>query len=223
MAAGFLAAQVASLIVISVRYPNLPAGTVAPLDALDDAIAAAVQFAAIALVIWFRVGRRGGGVRHDLGLVIRAQDLGWLAAGAACSVVLGVAAKPLDTLWTNRGHGSQAIGEAVKESSGGARILLLVVVVVLAPTIEEIVFRGIVLRGAMRRMPAPAAVLVSGASFGMIHLIDPSTFPSFPALMALGVVSAVVAVRSGSLSRSIMLHAGFNVLGALTLMQGVLR
>jgi membrane protease YdiL (CAAX protease family) len=223
MLAGFVVAEVVSSVMVALRYPDLPAGAKVPLDALDNSVAALAQFAAVGLAVWLLVGRRGGGVRHDLGVVVRASDAVWLLAGAGCSLVLGVMSAPVGRLWTDRGHGSQAIGQAVKDSAGWTRIALVVVVVVIAPFAEEVVFRGILLRGAMRRMPAPAAVLVSGAGFGLVHLVDPTTFPSFPALMALGVVSACVAVRSGDLSRSVMLHAGFNMVGAVTLVLGVVR
>lgn len=223
MLAGLVASQIAIGVLVAVRYPHLATGASLHLDALDNSITALVQFGVILATVWLLVGRRGGGVRHDLGLSVRAADLGYLLAGAACSVVLGAVGSPITTLWQDRGHGSQAIGQSVKESAGWSRILMVVVVVVIAPVVEEVVFRGIVLRGALRRMPAPAAVLVSGAAFGAVHLIDPTTFPAFPVLMALGVLSAVLAVRSGSLSRSVFLHAGFNALGAVTLIQGLAR
>jgi membrane protease YdiL (CAAX protease family) len=58
------------------------------------------------------------------------------------------------------------------------------------------------------------AVAVSALVFALAHLLDPSlgTLAVLPALFALGAVSGVLALESGDLSRSIMLHIGFNLL-----------
>jgi membrane protease YdiL (CAAX protease family) len=54
-------------------------------------------------------------------------------------------------------------------------------------------------------------------SFALLHLVDPSigTVVALPALATVGVVSGVLAVRTGDLSRSILLHAGFNLVTVL--------
>ena len=55
-------------------------------------------------------------------------------------------------------------------------------------------------------------MLVSAVIFALVHLVgDPNTLPFLPALTALGAVLAVVALRSGNLSTSIFIHAGFNL------------
>ena len=82
---------------------------------------------------------------------------------------------------------------------------------VLAPIFEELLFRGLLLRSLLRRMPAWAAVVVSSVAFGVVHFLDPATIPIVPALIGLGIVSAVLAIRSGGLLRSIALHMGFNL------------
>ncbi len=221
MAAGFLVASVAGAVELAVRYPGRSAATVTT-DSLDTAVAAAAQFATIAVALVLLVGRRGFGLRHDLGFVVRVRDWPYLFAGVGCAIGMSVVSAPIARLWQHRGHDTQAIGQAVSRSTGWATALLVVLVVVVAPLLEEAVFRGVVLRGAMRRIPAVGAVLVSGATFGAIHLIDPTTFPSFPALMGLGVVSAIIAVRSGELSRSVLLHMGFNLVGAISLLHGTI-
>jgi membrane protease YdiL (CAAX protease family) len=69
----------------------------------------------------------------------------------------------------------------------------------------------------MRRVPATTAVGISAVSFALLHLVDPSigTVVALPALATVGVVSGVLAVRTGDLSRSILLHAGFNLVTVL--------
>ena len=59
------------------------------------------------------------------------------------------------------------------------------------------------------------AVFVSALIFGLIHALgDPSvgTLIALPAIILLGLVSGIQAVRTGELSRSILLHMGFNTL-----------
>ena len=80
---------------------------------------------------------------------------------------------------------------------------------------EELLFRGLLLRSLARRVTALQAVTISALVFALAHpLFDPSlgTLAVVPALFALGAVSGVVALRTGELSRSILLHVGFNLL-----------
>jgi hypothetical protein len=86
---------------------------------------------------------------------------------------------------------------------------------VLAPLAEELLFRGALLRALMRRTSPAWAVFGSALVFALVHpLGDPEVGSVIvvPAILTLGVVSGYLAVRSGDLSRSIMLHAGFNLL-----------
>jgi hypothetical protein len=219
MTAGLVAATVVGAVELALRYPGR-SGAAITTDSFDTAVAAMAQFAAITAALVLLVGRRGGGLRHDLGFVVRGRDWPYLGLGVVVALGFGVLLAPITHVWTSRGHDTQAIGQELRHSTGWSTAVLVVLVVVVAPLVEETVFRGVVLRGAMRRMPAVGAVLVSGATFGAVHLIDPTTFPSFPALMGLGVLSAVIAVRSGELSRSVLLHAGFNLIGAISLLHG---
>jgi membrane protease YdiL (CAAX protease family) len=67
----------------------------------------------------------------------------------------------------------------------------------------------------MRRLTPAWAIFVSALVFALVHpLGDPEVGSVIvvPAILTLGVVSGYLATRSGDLSRSIMLHAGFNFL-----------
>lgn len=71
---------------------------------------------------------------------------------------------------------------------------------IVAPVAEEIVFRGIIF-GYLRRWGVPAAVLISTALFGALHL------PTIPVTQIVGgVVFAVAYHRSGSLMTPITIH-----------------
>lgn len=215
---GTVGALIAGGITLAVRHPDLAEGVKPKFDAVDTSISAIAQFGCMALMIWLLVHRRGRGARSDLGLSWAWNDAPWIFAGMALPFVIGITQYPITKLWENGNRGEQQIGNDLQASAAGWRLVLIVTIVVVAPVIEELVFRGIVLRAALRRMHAAPAVVVSGLSFASLHLLDFATLPSFPALFALGTLSAVVAVRSGGVSRSILMHVGFNLIGAIALL-----
>ena len=107
------------------------------------------------------------------------------------------------------------------DTAGGPKLAVLVVTAVLiAPVIEELFFRGLLLRSLQRRFSAVAAVAISGLAFGLAHVVFDwsGAGPVLPALVALGMISGIFAVRTGNLSRSILLHAGFNLLAVLAVL-----
>ena len=154
-----------------------------------------------------------GSLRRDFGLTVRLRDAGWLAAGVGLQIALGVALYPLAQLYDR--DDSQTVVELLEDASGPGLVLFAAAVVVLAPLAEELLFRGALLRALMRRLSPAWAVFVSALVFALVHpLGDPEVGSVIvvPAILTLGVVSGYLAVRSGDLSRSIMLHAGFNLL-----------
>jgi membrane protease YdiL (CAAX protease family) len=109
------------------------------------------------------------------------------------------------------------VARALEHSAAVPAVFGAIAVVVFAPLAEELLFRGLLLRGLLRRTNAAGAVLLCGFLFAAAHLVDPSTAPLLAPLAMVGVVSGVLAVRTGELSRSILLHAGFNLLSAILL------
>ncbi len=215
---GVVGANVVGAVIIAARHASTIAeGKKLEVDAIDTASATALQFAVMLGLTWLLLRAKGNGARRDLGLFVRVADWWWVSIGIASSIAVGIVLFPVSRLWSDGHHGTQEIGKQLQDSASWARIVLFILIVVVAPVAEEALFRGVVLRAALRRMPAAGAVLVSGGSFAALHLLDLTTFPALPALFALGTFSAVVAVRSGSLSRSILLHSGFNLLGAIQL------
>jgi membrane protease YdiL (CAAX protease family) len=91
------------------------------------------------------------------------------------------------------------------EGRFGSKFFTLVVV---APITEELLFRGIILRGLLGRFRPWAAILLSALLFGVMHLNPWQTIPTF----VLGVAYAWFYVRSGSLWPGIVAHALNNFL-----------
>jgi hypothetical protein len=187
-------------------------------DVADDVgvfLATIVGQTAVVVCVLALVSRSKGrgSLRRDFGLTVRLRDAGWLAAGVGLQIALGVALYPLAQLYDR--DDSQTVVELLEDASGPGLVLFAAAVVVLAPLAEELLFRGALLRALMRRLSPAWAVFVSALVFALVHpLGDPEVGSVIvvPAILTLGVVSGYLAVRSGDLSRSIMLHAGFNLL-----------
>ncbi len=96
------------------------------------------------------------------------------------------------------------------------RAALGVAAVALAPFCEEVAFRGWILTALRTRHRTGVAMVLSALLFAIMHL-DPVRFG---ALLALGVLFAWLAVRSGSIWPSVLAHATNNGLGVLVAWRG---
>jgi membrane protease YdiL (CAAX protease family) len=96
--------------------------------------------------------------------------------------------------------------EVADTAQGWEYLLLALVLVVGAPIIEELFFRGLVLRALLRRMGRYWALGGSALVFGLSHF----QALQLPALLVVGVVFGVLALRTGRLGPSIWAHGAFN-------------
>jgi Predicted metal-dependent membrane protease len=188
-------------------------------DAIDIAIittgSAGVTVGVLAALAALK-GRRS--LTADFGLAFRVRDWPWLAVGVVMQLVATGAVEIINSVAGTTQK--QDVARALQHSGTAGRILGAVAVVTCAPFAEELLFRGLLLRGLLRRMGAASSVVVCGGLFAAAHLIDPGAAALLAPLAMVGVVSAVRAVRTGELSQSILLHAGFNLLSAILLIQG---
>jgi hypothetical protein len=148
---------------------------------------------------------------RDFGFIVRLRDSKALIVGAVLEVGLTLALIPI--LQLDPDAQNQQLLSDLKEHRDLATVALFFVgAVVLAPVVEELLFRGVLLRALLRRFQPVTAVLGSAVIFSLVHYVgDPNTLPFLPALTGLGAVLAIVALRSGDLSTSIFIHAGFNL------------
>lgn len=129
-------------------------------------------------------------------------------------------------------HLSTRLNQSARHLTGGFPGADLVVIGVLTvgvvPFVEELMFRGLILRGFVRLFkgagPAlgPALATVStGIVFGLAHL----ELLELLGLAAFGIVLSVLAYRLGRLGPGIIAHATFNLIAivAISLPGGVLR
>ncbi|MBI2709200.1 MAG: CPBP family intramembrane metalloprotease [Actinobacteria bacterium] len=161
---------------------------------------------------------RGGGVVRDFGLRFRPIDVG---VGAVVGLVGQLALVPLVSLpWVALlGKSSKDLEQPARDLADRATspvgvVLLVLIVVIGAPLIEELFFRGLLLRALQRRLGVAWAVAVSGLVFGLTHF----EVLQFPALAAFGAVLAIVTVRAGRLGPAIVGHLVFNLVTVVSLL-----
>jgi membrane protease YdiL (CAAX protease family) len=149
------------------------------------------------------------GVRDRLG-----RALAWVAAGVGVALAGNLLVLPLTEL-AGLDDSAQDVVNQFEAASPVVKAIFFPGVVLLAPIAEELLFRGALLRSLQRRWSPGMAVFVSALIFSVIHLVDPDTYYYLPAFLLLGLVSGWRAVVSGSLTQSIALHAGFNLVASI--------
>ena len=221
VALAWLAGILASLFALPLADPN-----VSTADQPVRFIIAALLLQNLGIVLALmlisdRKGQRSLG--RDFGLVWPFDRigpgavLGWIGIGAGLSIVASVLLKPIADL-ANLKDSAQEVSKTVERAGGPGLVLLMLGVVLVAPIVEELLFRGALLRALQRRFTVPVAVLCSAAVFAGVHVVgDPGSYYVVPGLLLLGLVSGYQASKTGDLSRSVMLHLGFNLLSALSL------
>jgi len=180
-------------------------------------------FTAISIVIgygpsmawcWNASRRWGSGhLLADFGVRLRWVDLGWgpltWLAAIGCELVALVMVQSAGIPLTSNTEG---IGDL--DADRTYVISLLVAAVVAAPFVEEVVFRGAVLRGLRSRMPAAIAVGLQGVLFGLAH-VDPVRGAGNVGLVillsAVGVAFGGAAYLLRRIGPAIIAHAVFNL------------
>jgi uncharacterized protein len=225
-------AWLAGLVVALISGSAVASVAGVPADRVSDDIGVLLtsvigQAVGIVGALWLVARLKGRGGLADFGLVARlpgdrwSRALAWLLGGVAVQVVI----LPFLQVLVNV-HGkveTQQVVEQFERARGPNLVLFAVLVVTVAPLAEELLFRGALLRALMRRTTPAWAAFGSALAFAAVHPLSSPTIGSViavPGLFALGLVSAGVAIRTGNLSASILLHAGFNLLTAVAVLAG---
>jgi len=161
-----------------------------------------------------------GSIRNDLGFKFRKVDLGWgpvtwlacIGAQIVVAVIVYVLHIPIvsNTEGVSRFAGDRAY-----------IISFAVLAVIAAPLVEELVFRGLILRGLRSRMPAWAAVGLQGVLFGSAHF-DPvrgtGNIGLVMILSAVGIVLGGAAYLLRRLAPTMISHAMTNTLALIVIL-----
>lgn len=175
---------------------------------------------------WCRFASRRWGTSDlgaDIGLTPRFADLGWgpvIWLGAiGAQIVVGAVVVAL---------GVPLVGntEGIEEISADRTyvVTLVITAVIAAPVVEEMVFRGVVMRGLSSRLPIVVVVALQGLLFGAAH-VDPvrgvGNIGLVLVLAGVGVAFGVAVVLLGRLGPSMVAHALFNGAVLLVVLSGV--
>ncbi len=168
---------------------------------------------------------RTQGTRHfvrDLGLRFRLIDLVGIVIGVAGQFLVAVMYAPFQRHIHNFNGPTHRLTGG---SHGGGFILIAVATVVFAPAMEELFFRGLLLKGLVRVLtPARAAgtgravgvvlaVILDGLLFGLAH----GEWVQLAGLAVFGIVLAAISYRTGRLGMNMVAHATFNLVAILAL------
>lgn len=164
---------------------------------------------------WFAAKRRGSGsLRDDFGLSVRARDaLIGVPIGLACQLVLLPLLYLPVSLLVDTSELSRPARELTGQAKGPAFVALAGVLIVGAPIVEELFFRGLLLRSCKRRWGYGGALLASACVFGATHF----QLLQFFGLAAFGAILAWLALRYERLGPAIWTHAAFNAVTVVAL------
>lgn len=217
-AAGWVLAQVGGLIAFTVVIALSGVST----ETTDDlplgwlALAQLGLWAGLGGVPWLAARLKGNGVVRDFGLRAAWVDpvIG-LGAGIGTHVLIALLYAPIFELFdlTSRDLEEPARGLTDRATDPVGVLLLVLVVGLGAPLVEELFYRGLLLRSLERRWGPGWAVALSAIAFGATHF-QPL---QFPALTLLGVILALMVQRTGRLGPAIATHVVFNMVTVIVL------
>lgn len=221
----FLAAQIAAgMVLIATGIVPLDTETDAVSDTMTDlglgGFAVTVVFTWIGFMAWPVIASRVkgyGSLRRDFGLAITWRDagVGLLVGGGVIAVAIAVGV--LYTILSGDEPPTNAGVLDVTEPSPLSVAVLFALVAVGTPIVEELYFRGFLLRALAKRWTVPVGVVVSAIAFGVLHVTGQGIGDLWiiGLLTILGYVLAVLTVRrSGRLGAAMVAHGvnnGFTV------------
>lgn len=163
---------------------------------------------------WFASQKLGSGdVRADFALTARPLDLLGVPIGVATQLLLVPAVYlPLRAVWPDVFDDdalSETANDLIDRADGGLIVVLFLLVVIGAPVVEEVVYRGLLQRPLLDRLPAVPVVLGVAALFAVIHFRP----VEYPGLFVAGLVFGVCAWRTGRIGMAVAAHVAFNATG----------
>lgn len=135
-----------------------------------------------------------------------------LAAGMALPIVGGML-----TQFLAHGHRvPQDIKQLGAQASLASKFVLMTVAITIAPLIEELLFRGVLLSAWLKRLNVGWAVACTSLAFALVHLPDLKfLWYGLPNLAMLGAAFAWLRLKSGSLWPAVLAHGINNLVTTL--------
>ncbi len=165
----------------------------------------------------------------DMGLRFRWIDLVGIGIGVAGQYAIGLLYEPFKHDIHNFNQTFNAPSQKLTGAShGGGFLVIALATVVFVPFMEELFFRGLLLKAIVRLCtPTSAgagrargagvllAVIVDGLVFGLAH----GEWIQLPGLALFGMVLAAVSYRTGRLGMNMVAHGTFNLVAVLSILQ----
>jgi membrane protease YdiL (CAAX protease family) len=169
-------------------------------------------------ILYAARAKGSGSVEEDFGLRLqwRRDLLVGVVVGLGCQYgLIPLLYWPFEQLDPSLRHRLDDASKNVTQAAhGGLQITLLFVFLAIgAPVIEELFFRGLLLRSLSRRFGPWVAIVGSAVVFGLAHF----ELLQLPALILFGLVLGVLAERTGRLGPGIVAHAAFNAATVVSL------
>lgn len=171
---------------------------------------------------WVYSRRRDSTIARDWGFVAKLPaDIGFGALMAvACLVGAQLATVGAATLVGLDDTDAASNTGILTDNQGSPWLIgVILLVVVGAPLVEELLFRGLVLRTLERWFGSVAAVILSSLLFAIPHWQPDSSwqeaFVLLSALAVVGLVLAIGTVKTGRLGPAVIAHFIFNATGTL--------
>ena len=165
------------------------------------------------------------GTRHflrDLGIRMKWIDLIGIPIGLAGQFLVVLMYAPFQhDIHDFNGPTTRLTGSA----HGGGFVVIAIATIVFAPAMEELFFRGLLLKGLVRAFTPLAAkgrvraftivlaVIVDGLLFGLAH----GEWVQLAGLAVFGMILAAISYRTGRLGMNFLAHATFNGVAILAL------
>ena len=158
-----------------------------------------------------------GNVLADFGLSVHLGDVGWgILLSFAARIAGAVAVIPIVAVSERLAEPDQGVFDRV-EGGTGAFVAFAVVAVIGAPLVEELFFRGLLLRSLQSWIGVTWAIAVQAVLFGLAHfspVLGLANLSLITVITAGGVIFGIVAHQRG-IGRSIVAHSSFNLVTVL--------
>lgn len=158
-----------------------------------------------------------GDLRRDFGLRFRGADVGWgllMSIGARIAAAIAIApfvAAGKQFVGNNQGVYGKVTGNV------GTFVVFAVIAVVGAPIVEELFFRGLLMRSLQGALGTPWAVAVQALLFGLAHASPLLGFANFSVTASIAAAGAVFGLTAWwrRVGTSVVSHAAFNLVSVI--------